>query len=1453
MIDFSIFLSSPNDCAVEREATHAVVARLNADPMISSFARIQVAAWDWGAGVPFDALKSPQTSVDQHVPTPESCDAFVGIFRFRFGSPLSKLEFRKPDASPFLSGSEYEFHRAWNARRRGATKPDIFMYRLDSPHSPTGELDEQRQTVDEFFARPPFVDNNQVTGAYERFSDTEMFAEKLENALRSVLAKRAPGTDKPLRTWMNEQSAALTANSGPRYTRDAHVSTDIGHVFHWLLARKEAVAELDHLLKEIYENLPDLAEFRSGKNALEAFAGYLRTDPAWRTAPDFDSLKVGLRDIAQRALDERSKIEMRASTDAADEVKRTQKYLEHQLRKIQSESRTACELIETFAPLVERRVLLLVGPAGQGKTHTLVHEVNSTLHSNGIAVGVLGQTLSDRGPIWDAVCSRLDWGKSIDSLLDVLDNEAAQSSQRALIVIDALNEMPDRKRWRTELLGMIQQVTRRPHLALVLAVRTDYLKMVIPDIAPGKQAPWVLREHPGFNGIEPEGLAKYFSFYGIKVPSAPPLGEFGNPLYVQMLARSLRNQEFKHWQPSWLHVWETWINRLEADAIDRIGHEDASRPAPVRRTMNKLALAMLKEPNFVLPRFQADSIASQASGLSNIIGFLCSAGALVDRVDGDDEEVIEFGFERLSDTFFADRLLTTVLGELDSPEKRRYALATALGPGGALMPIGSRKNSEHPLYRRRAGLLSALCLAAPRLVGVELPTLLNRGSTSHHDTVLSNAFIDSLRWRSEESDFGAQTEDLYALWLEHSSFVDEASKLDELIRFALIPGHPLGMERLLHVRLLAEESIGARDAWWSVGLASLWPSQDSNLRQLLNWSCTAELESVEPEMALPAARLLAWSCSGPQKQLREEAMHGLTRLLAACPRVLTNFLPDFLSVNDPYVLEAVLIAMWGVVLRGVTSSEVVKAVRQVYASQFSGNAPRWCHLTVRHYARHVVEAAKVAGIADEIDVATVSPPYKSTLPLDAVPDKQSLDKLSTSVGFRKIVFSSTEWDFYRYVIGSNSASLKVSGRPLKGSPEPARFLSKSEDMRPGRHHPVVFDISLAGRFVAWNTLSLGYTGERFDAFDTGYLTHSSNRMADDGRTERIGKKYQWISWHTLLAFLTDNYELRADWDGDSSPFREPEYFRVRTYDPARWLHGATTHEGTLEAGSIWDIATIGSWPLPEVSSMQEWIHSETNDPKPADIIELVNGLPEAWGGTPWIRVAAEHTWESTFAPGYWGVGCDFFADIWMQLVPALVQSSNFNKLLERIDASATSNLSSNGRLNLNSEWNVPFAKWPELDADWDCGFTIQDTNSSHERLPVPSRVFVAECGHPDNEDEQAQFFVPAPSLFREWGLKLELQSSLVRDARDVVFGLTTALQAKHVLFANVDALRTLLNESGYRLIWLIRGERRAFEVIDGGGHKGAIVWADYHGIAYLGLDGRVEVAELKKIIRDADE
>lgn len=184
---YRIFLSSPGDCVEERSAVHAVLARVNADPLVSVFTRLEVVAWDWGAGVPLEALSSPQMSVNKHLPNPDDCDLFLGIFNCRFGTPLPGREFRKLDGTLYQSGSEYEFHRAWESRRRGSSRPEILMYRRQQELHTCQDF-EQWQKLEAFFQQPPFMENGQLTGTVDRYQSPDEFARKLEAHLRRLLS-----------------------------------------------------------------------------------------------------------------------------------------------------------------------------------------------------------------------------------------------------------------------------------------------------------------------------------------------------------------------------------------------------------------------------------------------------------------------------------------------------------------------------------------------------------------------------------------------------------------------------------------------------------------------------------------------------------------------------------------------------------------------------------------------------------------------------------------------------------------------------------------------------------------------------------------------------------------------------------------------------------------------------------------------------------------------------------------------------------------------------------------------------------------------------------------------------------------------------------------------------------------------------------------------------------------
>lgn len=1440
-----IFLSSPGDCNLERDISHSVAAKLNADPVIATFARIEVIAWDWAAGVPMDALASPQVSVNDHLPVPEDCDVFIGIFRCRFGSPLPSNEFRKDDGSLFLSGSEYEFDRAWKARRRGAVTPEILMYRLNGKETLACMDCEQLQRLNSFFASPPFQNHGKWTGSVNQFQDTESFEKTLDGHLRVLLSRWHSRAKVPLHEQLKQHYLRLEHDAGPRYTSKKHIDSEVNHTFDWLLARPSAIQELDNLLANIWKDL-DCESLSLFKNQLQDVALKLHNDPHWITPPKFDSLAVMLDELSGKAWEIASS--RRLQNDPANA---TEQYKNHQLNNVARYAEEAATLIRTYAEFTKRRVLLLTGAAGQGKTHTLVHEVKCVLESGGIAIGVLAQTLSASGDLRNALMQTWNCSDSFETFLDDLENKSALLGRRALIAIDALNESPNRSRWKNELNGLIQEILSRPHLTVALSVRTDYRAYVLPDTDDDTTELWVEHKHKGFSGIEPDALRAYCAHYGVTAPVAPPIGELSNPLYVQLLVKSLKKRATNsHWLPSWLEVWNAWIEQIESDARGRL-IIDPSRKQPVRRCLNKLADTMIASGRFYLLRQTADEIAKGVSGLDTLIGFLCSAGALIDRIENDDE-MIEFGFERLSDTFFVHCLLTRLFKGKRNVAERRLALEIALSPRGELSALTTPDCYDSPLFYRRYGLLAALCLLVPSHVGAELPEFIPAETPdSRHwvtpDSDLRNAFTDSMRWRCQPEEFARDEKSLWQMYRERGSQLGRVGDLDELMRLALIPRHPFAMDKLLHPWLLGMESVGERDAEWSVNLVALWRDESSNLSVLIRWAIDSNLTKIHKDIAVPAALLLAWACTSSQQKLREMATRGLTRVLVACPEILSLILEDILKVDDDYVVESTLIAIWGVMIDGSQPEYCQIAAQKVYSMIFGNEYPR-CHLTIRHYARRVVEVAFHKDWFHDIDLSVIRTPYKSALPLSQVPDDASLRALDSSQGFRNIIGSALGRDFYWYVLGATSGSKPFSSKPLPHSNEPVRAYKYGGSETKFSPENGIFDIPLVARFIVWNSYNLGWSAKRFDTFDTGYETRSSSRIDDSARTERIGKKYQWISWQKILAFLSDNYHMTDDPFSGAREYDTPHQISyIKLSDPSRWLYLTERHLITSNRDDFWRVPSLPQWPSANVEDVIHWGTDEAYDLPAADVLSYVPELPSEWGDGPWIRIAAEHCWTSPKLPGTWGIGQDLDTNIWWQLTPALIRACDLTTLLDSLnETSVCERLEAISRIELEGDWNLQLSEWPGACGDLSKGIDYDGNGGSDAWLPVPWMHLIGECGHPDRSEESGPTILPWPRIFQDWGLELDIESGVVRQGNTVVFGVASLVMDEKALFAQRDVLINLLEKHNLALVWWLRGERRAFMPGFSSYAPHALVWIDSRGVAYLGKDGLIQVGMLSR-------
>ena len=97
--------------------------------------------------------------------------------------------------------------------------------------------------------------------------------------------------------------------------------------------------------------------------------------------------------------------------------------------------------------------------------------------------------------------------------------------------------------------------------------------------------------------------------------------------------------------------------------------------------------------------------------------------------------------------------------------------------------------------------------------------------------------------------------------------------------------------------------------------------------------------------------------------------------------------------------------------------------------------------------------------------------------------------------------------------------------------------------------PPHLDMGLIQRYVLWRVFDLGWTIERFGEFDR-FSIRVTGRQAT--KQERTGKKYQWIAYHEILAYLSDHCQF-FDENRDEERGRNYEgawQLDVRDIDPS---------------------------------------------------------------------------------------------------------------------------------------------------------------------------------------------------------------------------------------------------------------------------------------------------------------
>ena len=183
---YRIFLASPGDVQDERMLARAVIEQIRAERAFRGRLDLQCIGWDQpGVEVAMEANLTPQEAIKKGLPKPSECDLVVVILWSRIGTPLP-AEYKKPDGTAYLSGTEWEYQ---NAIAAGTT---VWLYRrsqapqvaFDDPH-----FQEKRQQWDkvEAFFRGLVGKGGSLTGGVNAYQASDEFRRQFEQHLRDRL------------------------------------------------------------------------------------------------------------------------------------------------------------------------------------------------------------------------------------------------------------------------------------------------------------------------------------------------------------------------------------------------------------------------------------------------------------------------------------------------------------------------------------------------------------------------------------------------------------------------------------------------------------------------------------------------------------------------------------------------------------------------------------------------------------------------------------------------------------------------------------------------------------------------------------------------------------------------------------------------------------------------------------------------------------------------------------------------------------------------------------------------------------------------------------------------------------------------------------------------------------------------------------------------------------------
>lgn len=381
--------------------------------------------------------------------------------------------------------------------------------------------------------------------------------------------------------------------------------------------------------------------------------------------------------------------------------------------------------------------------------------------------------------------------------------------------------------------------------------------------------------------------------------------------------------------------------------------------------------------------------------------------------------------------------------------------------------------------------------------------------------------------------------------------------------------------------------------------------------------------------------------------------------------------------------------------------------------------------------------------------------------------------------------------------------------------------------------PPRFDVSAIQRYVLWRVFDLGWTIERFGQFDR-FSIGDHGRSAS--KSERIGKKYQWIAYHEILAFVSDHYQYRERYFNDEGDrrYEGPWQLGIRDIDPSCTLR--STQGGTSwgpHPPSWWGREKYDAWY--EDRSHQQWLAQCQGLPKIEQLLEVVK--PN--GGTQWLNVDGSFLWRESHPADQEPWDRDR-RELRIELTGYFVLSEKAEPFISWARSVDLWKLRMPNPPKSYSiyvgeyGWAEAFEQECLVHSDYDCW--VRPGSPSGKQCPVAIRPvafnYLAESGGFDcSVEENIDLRLPCHELVGHFDLR-QLSSGVAyadSDGKAVALDPTAHAPGPAALLVSKGLLEEYLRAKHWSLCWVIMGEKRVVSEVTSDKYHGRLeISGAYH-------------------------